>query len=125
MMNSLGILFLQLKSFKIMTRNITNVFYFRFCLFPQEIVLKMDPPVRIKKLQILSHQHLIASRIELYISNMSSTSLDRAKFDRLGYISLSDNTMTGYRVNLFCHLLIAVFRHVLSALDTQGQIKVS
>ena len=42
-----------------------------------------------------------ASKIDLYIGHLPSdahTSIDSAQFIRLGYISLSDNEQTGYRV---------------------------
>lgn len=31
----------------------------RYCLYPQELVLRMDPPARVRKLQLLSHQYMI------------------------------------------------------------------
>lgn len=73
----------------------------RYCLFPQELVVKIDPPGRIRKLQLLSHQHLIASTVEIYVGHFTSdghTSLDHAKFSRLGYISLSSNESNRYKV---------------------------
>lgn len=46
----------------------TSVFAFRFCQFPQEIVLQMVERCRIRKLQLLAHQYMIASKIEFYVS---------------------------------------------------------
>ena len=38
----------------------------KFCSYPQELVLKFEAPLRLKTLQILSHEFKIASRIELF-----------------------------------------------------------
>lgn len=38
----------------------------KFCAYPQEIVLKFEAPLRLKTLQILSHEFKISSRIELF-----------------------------------------------------------
>lgn len=54
-----------------------------------------------RKLQLLSHQYLIASVVELYVGHFTSdghTSLEHAKFHRLGYISLSENEASRYKV---------------------------
>lgn len=45
------------------------MFGFRFCQFPQEIVLQMVERCRIRKLQLLAHQYLISSKVEFYISD--------------------------------------------------------
>lgn len=45
-----------------------HVFAFRFCQFPQEIVLQMVERCRIRKLQLLAHQYMIASKVEFYVS---------------------------------------------------------
>mmetsp|Transcript_16918 Transcript_16918/g.30337 ORF Transcript_16918/g.30337 Transcript_16918/m.30337 type:complete len:135 (-) Transcript_16918:255-659(-) len=38
----------------------------RFCDYPQEIILQMSVPARVKQLQFLSHQFKVSSKIELY-----------------------------------------------------------
>lgn len=38
----------------------------KFCQYPQELVLKFEAPLRLKTLQILSHEIKISSRVELY-----------------------------------------------------------
>lgn len=43
-------------------------FAFRFCQFPQEIVLQMVERCRIRKLQLLAHQYMIPSKVEFYVS---------------------------------------------------------
>ena len=42
-----------------------------------------------------------ASKVELYVGRQvgGTSSLDHAEFLRLGYISLSDNEQTGFRVS--------------------------
>lgn len=45
-----------------------HVFAFRFCQFPQEIVLQLAERSRIRKLQLLAHQYMIASKVEFYVS---------------------------------------------------------
>lgn len=72
----------------------------RFCLYPQELVLLMKEPVRIRKLQILSHQFMISSKVEVLISKVpsgQSPSLLTSKFKRLGYVGLSDNGKTDFK----------------------------
>ncbi|XP_062506109.1 centrosomal protein of 104 kDa-like isoform X2 [Corticium candelabrum] len=72
----------------------------RYCTYPQEIVLQLSEPVRLRKLQILSHQYMIASKIELHIGICppgSSCSYHNCRFQRLGYISLSDNKATQFQ----------------------------
>ena len=64
--------------------------------------MRIDPAARIRKLQLLSHQYMIASKIELFVGQLPSdayTSVDQAQFTRLGYVSLSDNEQTGFRVS--------------------------
>ncbi|XP_034280121.1 centrosomal protein of 104 kDa [Pantherophis guttatus] len=72
----------------------------RLCQYPQEIVLQMVERCRIRKLQLLAHQYMISSKIEFYISeNLPDyfAPYKTEQFQRLGYVSLSDNEKTGYR----------------------------
>ena len=46
-----------------------NIFNFRYCLYPQDIVLQLDQRCRLRKIQILSHQYLIGNGIILFILN--------------------------------------------------------
>lgn len=41
---------------------------FRFCQFPQEIVLQMVERCRVRKLQLLAHQYMVPSKVEFYVS---------------------------------------------------------
>uniref|UniRef100_A0A8D1ZC23 Centrosomal protein of 104 kDa n=1 Tax=Sus scrofa TaxID=9823 RepID=A0A8D1ZC23_PIG len=70
----------------------------RFCQFPQEIVLQMVERCRIRKLQLLAHQYMIASKIEFYVSESLPeyfVPYQAERFRRLGYVSLCDNEKTG------------------------------
>ncbi|KAM3824187.1 centrosomal protein of 104 kDa isoform 1-T1 [Vipera latastei] len=72
----------------------------RLCQYPQEIVLQMVERCRIRKLQLLAHQYMISSKIEFYISeNLPDyfAPYKSERFQRLGYVSLSDNEKTSYR----------------------------
>ena len=52
---------------------------------------------------VCTHPLPPATKIDLYIGELSSSgkpvSIEAAHFRRLGYVSLSDNEATGYRVN--------------------------
>lgn len=53
---------------------------------------------RIRKLQLLAHQYMIASKIEFYVSESLPEYLvpyQAERFRRLGYVSLCDNEKTG------------------------------
>ncbi|XP_020607283.1 centrosomal protein of 104 kDa-like [Orbicella faveolata] len=72
----------------------------RFCLYPQELVLLMKEPIRVRKLQLLSHQFMISSKVEVLISKVPAgqpPSLLTTKFKRLGYVGLSDNENTDFK----------------------------
>ncbi|XP_067659383.1 centrosomal protein of 104 kDa-like isoform X2 [Haliotis asinina] len=72
----------------------------RYCLYPQDIVIQLEKRSRLRKIQILSHQYLIATKVEFYMGDVPdglSPSLDTARYTRLGYVSLSDNEKTGYK----------------------------
>uniref|UniRef100_A0A6J0SSX4 Centrosomal protein of 104 kDa isoform X1 n=1 Tax=Pogona vitticeps TaxID=103695 RepID=A0A6J0SSX4_9SAUR len=72
----------------------------RLCQYPQEIVLQMAEPCRIRKLQLLAHQYMISSKIEFYISDHLPeyfAPYKSERFRRLGYISLSNNEKTSYK----------------------------
>lgn len=72
----------------------------RFCLYPQELVLLLREPTRVRKLQILSHQFLIPSKVEVLISRAPPgqiPSLLTSQFKRLGYVALSSNESTDFK----------------------------
>ena len=75
----------------------------RFCVYPQELVLQLSHPARIKQIHILSHQHKIASRIDLFTfmpdvhkSNFLP-SANSVQFTRLGHFTLDDNARSNYQ----------------------------
>jgi len=69
------------------------LFFYRFCSYPQELVIRLNERTRIKKLQLLSHQYLISSKVEFYVGNRDVAE----SFKRLGYIYLSNNEKTGFK----------------------------
>jgi len=72
----------------------------RFCLFPQDIVIQLETRSRLRKIQILSHQYLVPTKIEFFVGDVpdgSHLSLESARYARLGYVSLSDNEKTGFK----------------------------
>ncbi|CAF4563341.1 unnamed protein product, partial [Rotaria magnacalcarata] len=72
----------------------------RFSIYPQEIILQLENYVRLRRIQLLSHQHLIASKIEFFMGDCTSdesVTLENARYTRLGYIELSSNERTGFK----------------------------
>ncbi|XP_041275696.1 centrosomal protein of 104 kDa isoform X1 [Onychostruthus taczanowskii] len=72
----------------------------RLCQYPQEITLQLVERCRIRKLQLLAHQYMIASKIEFYISESLPeyfAPYQSERFQRLGYVPLSDNEKTDFR----------------------------
>jgi centrosomal protein CEP104 len=63
----------------------------RFCSYPLQIVLKLAEKTRVFKIQLLIHHYKIPTKVDIGISN----TLDQ--FDRLGYVSLGDNSKNAYR----------------------------
>jgi centrosomal protein CEP104 len=68
----------------------------RFYSFPLELGLRFsDGPVRIKQVQILSHQSKIASRVELFVGR--GEDYYHADWKRLGYLSLDPNERSQFK----------------------------
>ena len=68
----------------------------RFCLFPQELVLEFPrPDTDVVQLQILSHQHMISSKVQIFIGQGPDAS--RAHFQNLGFIKFDDNQRSKYK----------------------------
>jgi hypothetical protein len=42
----------------------------KFCLYPIELIVQFSKKIRLKKVQLLSHQYLIASKIEFFIGDL-------------------------------------------------------
>uniref|UniRef100_A0A8C6UAT5 Centrosomal protein of 104 kDa n=1 Tax=Neogobius melanostomus TaxID=47308 RepID=A0A8C6UAT5_9GOBI len=66
----------------------------RLCSYPQHITLQLEERSRVRKLQLLAHQFMIPSRVELHIGEGPS---DNSPMRRLGYVSLSDNEQTSFK----------------------------
>lgn len=71
----------------------------KFCLFPNDLIIQFERKCVLKKVQLLSHQFLIASKIEFYIGDCGENDLnyETAKYTRLGYVELSPNERTDFR----------------------------
>lgn len=72
----------------------------RYCLYPQDIIINLEKRSRIRKIQVLAHQHLIPTKIEFFVGDVPDgmpVVLDNARYTRLGYVSLSDNEKTGFK----------------------------
>jgi centrosomal protein CEP104 len=63
----------------------------RFCAWPQEIILALEEPARLRKVQVLSHQYMISSKLDIFVGTHPQ------KFTRLGHVSLSTNHQTSYK----------------------------
>ncbi|XP_023649234.2 centrosomal protein of 104 kDa isoform X2 [Paramormyrops kingsleyae] len=66
----------------------------RLCPYPQEVTLRLVDRSRVRRVQLLAHQHLIPSKIEFHVGD---SPIGPGHFHRLGYVSLSDNEKTGYK----------------------------
>ncbi|KAF5394173.1 hypothetical protein PHET_12150, partial [Paragonimus heterotremus] len=85
----------------------------RFCIYPQQIVFALEQRARLRKIQILCHQYLIASRVEFFVGDTLGEDIQHyqsARYTRLGfvtlyiyrnfsfrYVSLSDNESTDFK----------------------------
>ncbi|XP_063853634.1 centrosomal protein of 104 kDa-like isoform X2 [Scylla paramamosain] len=72
----------------------------RFCVYPQEVIIKFQERSHLTRLQILAHQHLIPERIEIHIGDVGpeeDVTLHHASFTLLGHVKLSDNTHSDFR----------------------------
>eukprot|EP00047_Mylnosiga_fluctuans_P017700 m.63777 g.63777 ORF g.63777 m.63777 type:complete len:1027 (+) comp7215_c0_seq3:64-3144(+) len=71
----------------------------KYCFWPQEIILRLERVTRVRKVQILSHQYKIATRIELFYANPQAGQPvpQTEAYARLGHISLSDNVANDFK----------------------------
>jgi centrosomal protein CEP104 len=75
-------------------------FKYRFCLFPQSLIIKLNHSCRIKQLKFISHHFCIASRIDI-----SCRREEEGTFYYLGYlyhvhfrfVALQNNSESGYK----------------------------
>eukprot|EP01116_Phalansterium_solitarium_P024298 TRINITY_DN8873_c0_g1_i1.p1 TRINITY_DN8873_c0_g1~~TRINITY_DN8873_c0_g1_i1.p1 ORF type:complete len:927 (+),score=253.83 TRINITY_DN8873_c0_g1_i1:109-2889(+) len=71
-----------------------------WCEYPQELGFQFESVTSISQIQFLSHQHKIASKIELFIGSpdpMNLPAYGSAIWKRLGYLSLDSNSQTNYK----------------------------
>ena len=77
----------------------------RFCDYPQEIILQLSQPSRVRLIQILSHQCKVSSKIELLsmipnepvtTGNHNVMNPSELKFRKLGYFFLNTNEKSNY-----------------------------
>eukprot|EP00347_Sterkiella_histriomuscorum_P005376 403356849 len=81
----------------------------KFCSYPQEIIVQIMTPMRVKQVQMLSHQYKISSRVELYYylppkSLQGAPSIGQIKdglssdqYLRIGYFQYNDNSRSDYQ----------------------------
>ncbi|CAH8445953.1 unnamed protein product [Schistosoma curassoni] len=72
----------------------------RFCSYPQQLILSLEAKASFRKIQLLCHQYLIASKIEFFVGDTPDDEMEHfknARYTRLGYVALSDNQATEYK----------------------------
>ncbi|CAH1965536.1 unnamed protein product [Acanthoscelides obtectus] len=70
------------------------------CEYPQEIILQLEKRCILSKVQLLAHQFLIPSKVELFVNNEDTNTVEDVAnlcWDYLGYITLSTNESTGFK----------------------------
>nr|XP_023030197.1 centrosomal protein of 104 kDa [Leptinotarsa decemlineata] len=71
------------------------------CNYPQELILQLEKRCILNKIQILAHQFLIPAKVELFLSNEDSNTVDESatniNWEYLGYITLSTNESTDFK----------------------------
>ncbi|XP_017773624.1 PREDICTED: centrosomal protein of 104 kDa isoform X2 [Nicrophorus vespilloides] len=70
------------------------------CDYPQEIIIQLAKRCYLSKIQLLMHQYLIPSKVELFASNEDTNTVvdvNGISWDYLGYVTLSDNQSTGFK----------------------------
>ncbi|XP_011305093.1 centrosomal protein of 104 kDa isoform X2 [Fopius arisanus] len=68
----------------------------RKCGYPQELVLRLQVPAKLTRIQVLAHQYLIPEKLEIWTTEEDNASINTS-FTYLGYITLSDNESTLYK----------------------------
>lgn len=84
----------------------------RFCSYPQEILIKFPYPVHIRQINLLLHETLISSRIDIYHyfpKKYNDLLLDynSLTFDKIGYIIPDSNSRTDYQCREYKRISIA------------------
>jgi centrosomal protein CEP104 len=72
----------------------------KFCDYPQELGFEFlgsaNNGVTLQQVQILSHQALISTRIDVYIAS-AAPSYQLARFTKLGFLTLNSNERAGFQ----------------------------
>ena len=84
----------------------------RFCSYPQEILIKFSYPVHIRQINLLFHETLISSRIDIYHFfpkkyNDLLIDYNSLTFDKIGYIIPDSNSRTDYQCREYKRISIA------------------
>ncbi|XP_049826748.1 centrosomal protein of 104 kDa isoform X2 [Aethina tumida] len=69
------------------------------CEYPQEIIIKLHKRCILDCVQILAHQHLIPTQVDLYYSNDDTNTVEdvaNINWEYVGYILLSDNVTANF-----------------------------
>eukprot|EP00117_Sycon_ciliatum_P030409 scpid74071/ scgid23979/ Centrosomal protein of 104 kDa len=84
----------------------------RFCPYPQQLTVQLSlRAARIRKIQILSHQNMIPTRIEVAVAApqpASRLNADGGAWKKLGFVSFSSNSQTGYKQRELKSILLDV-----------------
>ncbi|XP_021361022.1 centrosomal protein of 104 kDa-like isoform X2 [Mizuhopecten yessoensis] len=97
----------------------------RYCLYPQDLILRLDARSRLRKIQVLSHQFLVATKLEFMVGDVPEDmdlSPDNARYTRLGYVSLSDNEKTAFKSRELKSVHVDAIGHYLKILVHKNHI---
>lgn len=106
----------------------------KFCLYPIDLIIQFDRKIILKKVQLLSHQYLIASKIEFYIGDCAldeEVTYQNAKYTRLGYVELASNERTEFKARELksvhvdaegTFLKFVVHKNFVNKLNTYNQV---
>lgn len=108
--------------------------------FPQTIILQFCAKCDLKQIQFLSHNTKISSKIDIFYSEtapLKEKDIEKLKFIKLGFVTLSSNEMSGYSVrelksvylNAKCNILKLVFnpphKNPLNPYNQVGMISIN
>ena len=72
----------------------------KMCKYPQELVLKLDRPSKVTQIQILSHEHKIATKVEIF-TGMPQEGLppepENCGMKKLGHLSFDSNERSNHQ----------------------------
>eukprot|EP00240_Pyramimonas_obovata_P012838 CAMPEP_0118939966 /NCGR_PEP_ID=MMETSP1169-20130426/30302_1 /TAXON_ID=36882 /ORGANISM="Pyramimonas obovata, Strain CCMP722" /LENGTH=261 /DNA_ID=CAMNT_0006884353 /DNA_START=264 /DNA_END=1045 /DNA_ORIENTATION=+ len=87
----------------------------RFAKFPQELTLQLSSPAMLSQIQILSHEHKIASKIEIYVGTLQPGETDyrQCRMKRLGYLSFDSNEKSAFKARELKSVHVNTAAHVM------------